>query len=49
MDGYAMCLVELIGNTSFKIDDVFAITESSCILFVQCKDTVKRINIQCCN
>ena len=31
---YALCLLGLIGDISFKIDDVFAINNNSCIIFI---------------
>ena len=37
---YALCLLGLIGDISFKMD-IFAINKNSCIILVHCKYIVK--------
>lgn len=40
---YALCLLGLIGDIFFKMDDVFAINKNSCIIFVHCKYIVEHL------
>ena len=40
---YALCLLRLIGDISFKMDDIFAIIKNSCVIFFHCKYIVKHL------